>query len=503
MNLNLSGKIAVIVWAAASFGMISCMTASAAGPVIGIDAAGWSEEDWGSIAMTNDETVSTGVVIRSEASRDSKAAGYLYRGAAAEVIFRGEKWTEIRSGNVKGFVKNRFLVYGEDARAYAEQYGSAGVSANWDDVNVFADADADAPITRTLTEGSTMPLLADGGHWLAVRAGKEGTEYVSSEDVTKLLLLETAVPVEEAGSPEQAAEEIYIAEDAGQAAEAVYSAAEEAGVSAGNTDAWTEQPAEETGSSYSAAEYSSADTAQEETYEEEQAAVYEEAAPSSDVSGYAAAKVSEDADVQALYDYYVEMQEAAMHPENEEDAQAKADAASAAYEAYLAAANRMQSWVSDVSSGADTESTGSYDSGESYEVSLDDSDEEYDSKGQKSSDPDPSNDYTNYSDLDLIAALIWCEAGNQPYDGMVAVGSVVMNRVASSSFPNTVAGVLNQPGQFYPASSGTLQKTIEAGINDTCYSAARDAMNGVQPVPGALYFNTSSGTTKLGDHYFS
>jgi spore germination cell wall hydrolase CwlJ-like protein len=78
-----------------------------------------------------------------------------------------------------------------------------------------------------------------------------------------------------------------------------------------------------------------------------------------------------------------------------------------------------------------------------------------------------------------------------------------MNRVASSSFPNTVAGVLNQPGQFYPASSGTLQKTIEAGINDTCYSAARDAMNGVQPVPGALYFNTSSGTTKLGDHYFS
>ena len=487
MNLNLSGKIAVIVWAAASFGMISCMTASAADPVIGIDAAGWSDEDWNRIAMTNDETVSTGVVIRSEASKDSKAAGYLYRGEAVEVVFRGEKWTEIRSGSVKGFVKNRYLVYGPDARKYAEQYGSAGVSANWNDVNVFSEADADAPVTRTLTEGSTMALLEDGGHWLKVSLGTEGAEYVSSEDVTRLLLLQTAVPVEEADIPAQAAE----ADIPAQAAEAVYSAAdteENAGYSA--------ETAEESGESASGSAYAEA----------EQAAYSENAAPASEVSGYAAAKVSEDADVQALYEYYIELQDAAMHPENEEDAQAKAEAALEAYQAYLDAANRMQSWVADVKGGDWTEDSSSSASEETYDLSSDDSDPVYDSVtegSEKSSVSDPSNDYTNYSDLDLLAAIIWCGAGNQPYDGMVAVGSVVMNRVASSSFPNTVAEVLNQPGQFYPASSGTLQKAIEAGINDTCYSAAQDAMNGVQPVPGALYFNTSSGTTKLGDHYFS
>ncbi|HCI83356.1 MAG TPA: cell wall hydrolase, partial [Lachnospiraceae bacterium] len=111
--------------------------------------------------------------------------------------------------------------------------------------------------------------------------------------------------------------------------------------------------------------------------------------------------------------------------------------------------------------------------------------------------------YADYSDLDLLAAIIWCEAGNQPYDGMVAVGEVVMNRVASSSFPNTIAEVLEQPGQFTPYSSGTLQSALASGVNSTCYQAAQDALNGAQPVPGALYFNTHSGTTKLGAHYFS
>ena len=78
-----------------------------------------------------------------------------------------------------------------------------------------------------------------------------------------------------------------------------------------------------------------------------------------------------------------------------------------------------------------------------------------------------------------------------------------MNRVASSSFPNTIAEVLEQPGQFTPYSSGTLQSALASGVNSTCYQAAQDALNGAQPVPGALYFNTHSGTYKLGAHYFS
>jgi spore germination cell wall hydrolase CwlJ-like protein len=87
---------------------------------------------------------------------------------------------------------------------------------------------------------------------------------------------------------------------------------------------------------------------------------------------------------------------------------------------------------------------------------------------------------------------------------MVAVGQVVMNRVASPNFPNSIPEVLNQPGQFTPASAGTLQAALASGVNSTCYSAAQDAMSGAAPVPGyPMYFNTHSGSYQLGAHYFS
>ena len=79
-----------------------------------------------------------------------------------------------------------------------------------------------------------------------------------------------------------------------------------------------------------------------------------------------------------------------------------------------------------------------------------------------------------------------------------------MNRVKSPNYPNTISEVLNQPGQFTPASAGTLQASLAAGVNANCYAAAQDAMNGAAPVPGyPLYFNTHSGSYKLGAHYFS
>lgn len=104
----------------------------------------------------------------------------------------------------------------------------------------------------------------------------------------------------------------------------------------------------------------------------------------------------------------------------------------------------------------------------------------------------------------VMAALIYCEAGNQPYKGKVAVGSVVMNRISSPRFPNTFEGVVYQRGQFTPAMSGKLAKVLESNrIPASCYEAAIEAIAGAKPVGGALFFNTRSGKIKLGDHYFS
>lgn len=104
----------------------------------------------------------------------------------------------------------------------------------------------------------------------------------------------------------------------------------------------------------------------------------------------------------------------------------------------------------------------------------------------------------------LLAALIYCEAGNQPYAGKVAVGAVVMNRVESRRFPNTMEGVIYQSGQFTPARTGKLARVLASNnIPSACYEAAYDALNGSDPVNGALFFNSRRGTFKLGDHYFS
>ena len=107
------------------------------------------------------------------------------------------------------------------------------------------------------------------------------------------------------------------------------------------------------------------------------------------------------------------------------------------------------------------------------------------------------------SEQELLAALIFCEAGNQPYDGQVAVGAVVMNRVRSGSFPDTITDVIYQSGQFTPAMTGWLDSVIASdGYTDSAMQAAADALAGSNPIGDCLYFSTGGGGYQLGDHYF-
>ena len=78
------------------------------------------------------------------------------------------------------------------------------------------------------------------------------------------------------------------------------------------------------------------------------------------------------------------------------------------------------------------------------------------------------------SDQYLLGAIIQCEAGGESYDGKLAVGSVVINRVKSSYFPNSVSGVIYQSGQFSPVASGRLAYRLEAGVDGSCLQAAQD-----------------------------
>ena len=107
------------------------------------------------------------------------------------------------------------------------------------------------------------------------------------------------------------------------------------------------------------------------------------------------------------------------------------------------------------------------------------------------------------SEQELLAALIFCEAGNQPYDGQVAVGAVVMNRVRSGSFPDTITDVIYQSGQFTPAMTGWLDSVLASdGYTASAMQAAADALAGSNPIGDCLYFSTGGGGYQLGDHYF-
>ena len=104
-----------------------------------------------------------------------------------------------------------------------------------------------------------------------------------------------------------------------------------------------------------------------------------------------------------------------------------------------------------------------------------------------------SSTTSNSSDLNLLSRIIYGEARGEPYTGQVAIGAVVLNRVKSSSFPNTISGVIYQSGAFDAVRDGQINLTP----NSTAKKAAQDALNGWDPTYGAIYyFNPSTATNK-------
>lgn len=104
-----------------------------------------------------------------------------------------------------------------------------------------------------------------------------------------------------------------------------------------------------------------------------------------------------------------------------------------------------------------------------------------------------------------IAAIIQCEAGSEVYEGQVAVGAVVMNRVKSPAYPNTITEVIHQPNQFGPADSQTYANLMaNDNIKESCRTAAMEAFAGVDTTGGALHFKRAGSREGLviGNHVF-
>ena len=278
-----------------------------------------NKTDWSTMAAANVEGYAN---IRSEANADSEIVGVLMPGYAVTVTEKGDEWSKISSNGVEGYIKNEYLVFGEEAKAhYRNMCGITGV-VQADSLRVREAASTDSAQVGTLTQNGEVSIFGEEADWYQIQYSGSSA-YVHADYVTLSEELKGAVSMEE----------------------------------------------------YQASQTVSA--------------------------------------------------------------------------------------------------------GSSSVISAD------------------SNDVA------MLAALIECEAGGESYTGMVAVGAVVVNRVNSGSFPNSISGVIYQSGQFTPVATGTFQSVLARGVRSDCYAAAQAALAGESPVGGCLYFNSGYGSgIQIGYQHF-
>jgi len=531
-----------------------------AGSALSIDMTGNNDEAWANIAMVNDDTVETGVNIRASQSEDAPITGYLYRGGAVRVLYRDAQWTEVSSGDVTGYVKNDYLVYGPEAKGLAEYYGTYGVKASWNDVNVFSGQSGEARIVDTAGDGDTYRLLGRDGSWMTVQAGAGSVAYMPAEEVNVVMVLGGAVSVdgakEDAGAqaaetfqslesvPETAGEAVAYPDYAGDAWSDTTSSGSDGAASTENyvqetwqddstsadtfTDDGSYNDASWADTSYDDPSYddtSCDDTSYDdgsgsgsgytETYDDSASSDYTDTTVYTTQVSTSGSADELAAQAASLYQEYLTAQAAAdaavANGSGEQAIKDTAAAAVAAYGRYITAQNAADAaqwgYAVDTSqtSASSTDTSASYDTGTDTSSSSEESSytETATASEPETTSSDSPSVQASSSDLDLLAALIYCEAGNQPYEGQVAVGAVVMNRIASGSFPGSISEVIYQGGQFTPAYSGALASALASGAGAGYIGAASDALAGNDPTNGCLYFNNHRGSgLQIGDHWF-
>ena len=398
------------------------------------------ENAWDKVAMINDDAVDTGVNIRATADKDGEVVGYLYYGMAAWVIDKGDEWTEISSGDITGFVKNDYLLYGRDVIGLADHYGYEGVATTWDDVKLFSAENADSDVMDVLETGAYFILLQDEGHWLTVQVGTDGLGYVSSEDVSKVLILDTAVDKDE----------LYEGNDLVPMNR--------------ETEADTEETEETDPTETETPETTAPETSTPETdWQQPETSAPETNPPQTETSDPGSGDNGGwyDADTDTYYD---------------------------ANGNVIGKKNNSPAPETPETNGETTPETSAPDDGtdESGEDGWYDADSDtyYDADGNVIDNDYEAASYAENSeagevtsdDIGLLAALIYCEAGSDDYDSMLAMGQMVMDCVYSTEYPDTVSEVIYQSGLFASPSNGALSDALAGGVPSACYEAAAAVM---------------------------
>ena len=420
--------------------MASAATAaSMAGSAMAAPVAGEFDKCGGkNMAVAN---VASELLIREDASAEAEVIGYLPSAAGVIVKEMDAEWTQVKSGDVTGYVKTDYLAFGEKAEELKDVYGVLGAVASWNDVKIFSDHEDTSSVIGSVNEGEGFEVLGSSDSWVEILLPSGDMGYIPAEDVTMTAVLDTAVPTDGEYVPaadyaeEVPAEETYI--------EDVYT---EPVV---ETEAVWEDTTWETEATWEDTTWETETTWEDTTWETE--ATWEDTTWETEATW--------------------------------EDTTWETEA----------------TWEDTT---WETEATWEDTTWETEAPTVEETEPPVEETEPPTEETEAPSVNASSSDLDLLAAIIYCEAGNQSMEGKIAVGQVVMNRVASPSFANTIRDVIYEPGQFTPAMTGWLDQVLGSAPQD-CYDAATAALNGEGTVGGALYFNTGSGQgIQIGDHQF-
>lgn len=273
--------------------------------------------------------VSDSVNVREEADEESAVVGKLYKNCGGIILEQDGAWTKLQSGNLTGWAKNEYLLFGEEAAALREEAGTLKATITTDALRVRKEASEDAGVYGLVKNGETLVAVEQSDEWIAVQYDEDTVGYISAEFATVEFTIDTGKTTKEIADEERAKELEKLSKNRG-------------------------------------------------------------AVP------------------------------------------------------------------------------------------------------------------TSVSDVAVLAALIQCEAGSQSYEGQLAVGAVVMNRVRSGGYPGSIIGVITAPGQFPPATNGKVAAIAARGPKASCMQAAQAAVDGATNVGGATHFNRvgSHPGIVIGSHVF-
>ncbi len=357
---------------------------------------------------------------------------------------------------------------------------SIGMIDTADLLDIHAEADAGSEVVGQVMDEGHVAILAKGDGWVQIQAGDIVGWVPADNLIEKEISNEEAVAANEevlgrqAGESEQDDVETEAQEEQAEAQEEQTEVQESA----------QDMTAAETAADAEAFAREVAVSAQKADMEKAQAEAAERAAREAQELVKAQAEAAERAQKEAAA-LIKAQQEAAARAAAEAKAQAEAAAAQARAQAEAQLRAQQEEAARAAAAAAQAEAEKAAEAARRQAILS-------------------ANGITE-EDLYLLANIIYCEAGCEPYIGKVAVGNVVMNRVKSNRQPDTIQGVIYAKGQFSPVRNGSLDRALRrSSADESCYQAALEALSGAKPVGDKLFFRRVNGRPGqvIGHHVF-